>query len=94
MGNGAIILLLVGAVIIGCIPLLFESTRPTLEVVLVAIGAAIGGFVASEYLGTLSAWGWEWDGMRVFPALIGAVIVSGVVDIVIRAFSPRTPATT
>jgi hypothetical protein len=91
MGTGALILLIAGAIIIGLIPLLLEPAQPTLEVVLVALGAAIGGFVASEYLGTFSTWGWEWDGLRVFPALIGGIVVGGVVDLVIRGITPKSP---
>jgi uncharacterized membrane protein YeaQ/YmgE (transglycosylase-associated protein family) len=91
MGTGAFILLLGGAILIGLVPLLFASARPTLEGVLVGLGAALGGYVASEYLGAFSAWGWEFDGMRVFPALIGAIVVGGVVDLVVRGIAPQSP---
>jgi uncharacterized membrane protein YeaQ/YmgE (transglycosylase-associated protein family) len=55
-----------------------------------AIGAFIGGFVASEFLST---WGWEVNGLFAFPALISAVVVGLIVDLVFRAtFGMHRPA--
>jgi uncharacterized membrane protein YeaQ/YmgE (transglycosylase-associated protein family) len=49
-----------------------------------AIAAFVGGFIASESLGSLSAWGWQWEGIYVVPALIGAIVLTVLVDAVVR----------
>lgn len=56
-----------------------------------AIGAGAGGLAASEWLGTLSTWGPEADGLFLLPALIGGLIVGGVVEAAIRQLSRPEP---
>jgi hypothetical protein len=51
---------------------------------LTALAALVGGWVGSEALGAASSWGPEWDGMRVAPAIIGAMVLGGLVELVAR----------
>lgn len=58
------------------------------------VGAAIGGFVASESLGSLTTVGPELDGLFVVPALIGGIVLGGVVEWVVRTVTPEPARTT
>jgi len=77
------VFLVVGAIVIGLVAQYVMRRQIGYEWVLTAIGAAIGGFVGSEYyLSGLGKWGTERFGMYFFPAMIGAVIVAAVVEAV------------
>lgn len=89
MGTAGFILLLVGALVLGLIAQFLGQARFGYDWLITAIGAAIGGFVASEWLGGASTWGPEADGLFVLPALIGAVIVGALVEYAVRRLSSR-----
>lgn len=91
MGFWGVVLLLAGAIVLGVIGRFIGKRRYSYEWLLYAIGAAIGGWIASEYLGGASTWGWEADGLFVFPALIGAIVIGGAVELVVR-LTGRAPA--
>ncbi len=78
------VVLIVGALAIGLAAEFVVRQQFGYEWVLTAVGAAIGGFVASEYLGALSDWGTLWQGMRLWPALIGAIVVGVAVEVVLH----------
>lgn len=80
----AVIVLIAGAVVIGLVLQYIGDVTNGYEWSIAGLGAIVGGWLGSEALGTLSAWGPEWEGMFVLPALIGAVIVGFVVDLVVR----------
>jgi len=72
------------ALVPGFIGQLFGSVRTRYEWLADGVAAFLGGFIASESLGSVSTWGPEWEGVFVVPALIGAVVVTLVVDAVVR----------
>ena len=72
------------ALLLGLIGQLVGRAPYPYEWVVTAIGAAVGGFVASDSLGRLSHWGPMWGGFHVFPALIGTLLVSGGVRSAMR----------
>ena len=76
--------LAIGAIVLGLVGQLLGSVRTRYEWLPDAVAAFLGGFIASESLGSLSTWGPEWEGVFLAPALIGAVVVALVVDAVIR----------
>jgi uncharacterized membrane protein YeaQ/YmgE (transglycosylase-associated protein family) len=83
MGAWGYVILVAGAIVLG---LLGQALRGRVgyEGILTAIGAGVGGFVASEYsLGGLGQWGYSYSGLYLFPALIGAIIVAVIVEAVI-----------
>ena len=86
MDAWGVVTLIVGALIIGGVAALIDYERYTVAAAAASIGAFIGGFVASEYLGTLSNWGTLWYGVRIFPALIGGVVVAAAVVAVLHSF--------
>lgn len=97
MGIWAVILLIAGAVVLGTLiqglELAFGQPSVRYEWLMTAIAAGVGGFIASEWLGTASTWGPEVDGMFVLPALIGGIVLGGLVSLVYRMVArPSQPA--
>jgi uncharacterized membrane protein YeaQ/YmgE (transglycosylase-associated protein family) len=88
MDTWGYVILIVGAVAVGFLVEYALDQRLSYAGLLAAIGAVIGGFVASEYLGGLSDWGTELYGMRIFPAIIGAVLVAALVMFATRFVAP------
>lgn len=89
MDTYGIVVLVAGAIVIGLgiealVTSLLGELRIGYEVLLTMIGAGVGAFVASEYLGAASEWGYEFEGMFVFPAIIGALVVGLIVEAVVR----------
>ena len=76
--------LAVGAIVIGVIGQFVGEVHTRFEWVPDVIAAFLGGFIASESLGSLSTWGPEWEGLFIGPALIGALVVTVAVDAVVR----------
>jgi uncharacterized membrane protein YeaQ/YmgE (transglycosylase-associated protein family) len=74
----------VGAIVLGLIGQFFGTVETRFEWLPDAVAAFIGGFIASEALGSLSTWGPEWEGVFLAPAIIGAVVLLLVVDMVVR----------
>lgn len=88
MGMWGVVVLLSGAIVLGVIGQSLGRRRFGTEWLLYAAGAEIGGFVASERLGGVGRWGWEVDGLSVFPALVGALIGAGLVEVAARRIAP------
>ncbi len=88
MDTVGIIVLVVGALVVGWGYRYVGETREGYGWLITAIGAGIGGFVGSESLGATSTWGPEAGGLFLLPALIGAVLVGGIVEWVVRTASP------
>jgi predicted lysophospholipase L1 biosynthesis ABC-type transport system permease subunit len=83
MEYGGLIILLAGAVVLGVARQYLIVARYAYAGVVTAIAAAVGGFVAAEYLTEgFSGWSIAWYGLHIVPALIGAVALAVVVEIV------------
>lgn len=80
-----IFLVAVGAVVIGGIAQIIGEVETGYEWLYTSAGAFVGGIVASEWLGSFSAWGTTWEGVRIFPALVGALVLGAIVDWAVRA---------
>jgi hypothetical protein len=83
----AVFVLALGAAAIGIVSLVIGEVKAWWEPVLVAIAAFIGGYIGSEALGTVSTRGTEFEGLYVWPALIGAVVLGGAMDVITRYLS-------
>ena len=79
-----LVALAIFAVVLGIVGQWVGTPETRYEWVPDAIAAFLGGFIASELLGSLSTWGPEWEGLFIGPALIGAVVVTFLVDAVVR----------
>jgi hypothetical protein len=90
MNLGEAILLVLGAVIIAAVAQYIGRTTFGYEWVFTGIAALVGGWLGSEAFGTLSTWGPVMEGLYILPALIGGVILGGVVDVFVRYSSGGT----
>ena len=84
LGLVAGLILVLGALVIGIAYQFMGEPTSDFEWVVGAVAALVGGFAASEYLGTVSTQGPEFDGLYMLPALVGGIVVSGVLVGVIR----------
>lgn len=71
-----IVMIVAAAVVIGAAVELFDRGVIAYGAAASAVGAVVGAYLASEQLGSLSDWGTEWWGVRIYPALIGAIVVA------------------
>src|SRR5262245_34427142 len=86
------IALIVGAVVYGIVLNLFGEHDPlTYGWVLTSLGAFLGAFAASEYIG-LDTFAPVWEGVALAPALVGGLFVGGAVELVIRVVRGPTSA--
>ena len=84
MSTFAAVLLVVGALIIGGAAYLIGEITVGYEWATTGLAALVGGYLGSEAFGGLSTWGPVFEGLYVLPAIIGAVVVGGVLDAVVR----------
>lgn len=82
-----LLLLVGGALILGVIAQFIGETRTGYEWLIAAIAALVGGWLGSEAFGTLSTTGPAVESLYLLPALIGGVVVGGVVDAVVRTMT-------
>ena len=90
MSTLAAVLLVGGAVVIGIASYFIGEVRVGYEGITTGLAALVGGYLGSEAFGTWSTWGWEIEGLFVLPAVIGAIIVGGVVDFLVRRTTEGT----
>lgn len=84
MSGFAVIVLIAGAVVLGAVPLFIGSARTGYEWLFSSVGVLVGGWLGSEAFGGLSTFGPAYDGLYLLPALVGGVILGGLVDIAVR----------
>jgi uncharacterized membrane protein YeaQ/YmgE (transglycosylase-associated protein family) len=84
IGALAIVSLALGSIVLGVVLQLIGDVNFGYEWILTAIGAFVGGFVASEWLVSLRTIEPTWDGMAVLPAIGGALVVGVIVDALVR----------
>ncbi len=81
------IILVVGAVVVGAVAQWVMKAEMPFRWAVTAIGAFIGALVSSEWLfaGTTP----DVEGIAVWPALIGGLVVGVVVDLIAQWFARR-----
>lgn len=92
MDTLGIAILVVGALVVGWLYRYVGENQQGWGWLITAIAAGIGGFIGSELLGGASTWGPETGGMFVLPALIGALVLGGIVEWVVRRVMPKDQA--
>ncbi len=86
MDTWGYVILIAGAVVIALVAQFGIRRIFGYEWVLTAIGAGVGGYVASEYdLAGLGKWGTEVAGLAIFPAVVGALVLAAVIEAVLFA---------
>ena len=84
LGLGGWIALIGGALVLGVVAQFVGEPRFGFEWLVVAIGAAIGALVASEFIVAWQAIEPVWDGLALIPALVGGLVVGLAVEVVTR----------
>lgn len=84
LGIWGAIIMIAFALVLGVAAQMYGDKHSTYEWLITGIAALAGAFVASEYLGTFSAFGPQYDGVALVPALIGAVVVGVIADLFTR----------
>ena len=84
MGTIGIVVLIIGALVIGAVTQYVARTRWGHQSAITALAAAVGGLLASEYLGALSSWGPQYDGLAIVPALLGALVLAAIAELAVR----------
>ncbi len=84
IGLVGLAVLAVGALAIGATDLFLSQEATGIEATATAIGAFIGGFVASEFAVTWRDWEPVFDGLALGPALIGGLLVGVITAVVVR----------
>lgn len=84
------IVLILGSAIFGAIAQFVGETRTGYEWVVDALAFGIGALVASEFIVAWQAFEPVWDGLALAPALIGGLVVGGVVEVATRYLTGGT----
>jgi uncharacterized membrane protein YeaQ/YmgE (transglycosylase-associated protein family) len=84
LGIWGAIIMIAFALVLGVVAQMYGTKHSTYEWLITGIAALAGAFVASEYLGTFSAFGPQYDGVALVPALIGAVVIGVIADLFMR----------
>ena len=90
LGFMGLVIMTIGSVAVGVLFYLVGNPELRFEWLATAIGAFIGGFIASEFVLAFRDFEPVYDGLAVVPALIGGLIVGGVVAGAARVLT-RTP---
>lgn len=77
--------ILIFSVLVGFCAMLVGTVRTTYQWLWTGGGALVGAWLGSEWFTRALAPGPVVDGLALLPALIGAVVVAAVVDLVVRA---------
>jgi uncharacterized membrane protein YeaQ/YmgE (transglycosylase-associated protein family) len=84
LGLGGWILLILGAVVFGVVAQFIGETKTGFEWLVDSIAAGLGAIIASEFIVGLQAYGPVWDGLALVPALVGGLVLGGIVELVTR----------
>jgi hypothetical protein len=84
MSTLALIVLIVGALVLGGLSQFIGETKIGFEWLIVAPAVLVGGWLGSEAFGAASTWGPVFEGLYIVPALIGGVVLGAVADVIVR----------
>ncbi len=85
-----LLVLVVGAALIGAGMGLFDENGTPYWWLMTGIGALIGAFVLSEYVG-LDTFAPVWEGVALLPALVGGLVVGAAVELTMHFTHRGTP---
>ena len=92
LGLGGWILLILGAVVFGVVAQFIGETKTGFQWLVDSIAAGLGAIIASEFIVGLQAYGPVWDGLALVPALVGGVVLGGIVELSTRYLTGGTYA--
>ena len=85
MGTQAIVVLATASLLIGFSAQWLGELHWRLQWLCTGAAAFAGGFLASQYFDAVLVSGPAVDGLHLIPALVGALVVGGLVDLLIRS---------
>ncbi len=89
MGGLALTLIIVAGIVLGVVVQLTGVARSGYDGLITGIAVVGGAIVAGQWLGSLSTWGPQFDGLYLLPALIGGVVLGAIANLAVRfAFPP------
>lgn len=96
MGIGAFAAIIVAALILGLLVQVYLKPKTPYEWLIAGVGAAVGGWLASEITWTqwftgLTDLGPQFDGLLIVPAVIGGLVLGAIVEIVARMVEAPAP---
>lgn len=89
---------LLAALVFGVLVQMYFTPKTQYEWLIVAVGASVGAWLASEL--TWTQWfsganlGPTWEGLLIIPAVIGGLIIGAVFELVARTVEPAGQTTT
>ena len=89
MGIGAFAVVIVAALVVGFLAQAFLKPKTPYEWLITGVGAAVGGWLASEITWTqwftgLTDLGPQFDGLLIVPAVIGGLVLGAIFEGVAR----------
>jgi uncharacterized membrane protein YeaQ/YmgE (transglycosylase-associated protein family) len=78
------IAVIAGALLFGVLAQFIGETRTGYEWLIDAIAAGTGAIVASEFIVAWQSYGPMFDGLAIVPALVGGLVVGGIVEVATR----------
>lgn len=89
MGLGAFAVVIVAALVLGFLVQMFLKPKTPYEWLITGVGAAVGGWLASEITWTqwftgLTDLGPQFDGLLIIPAVIGGIVIGAIVEGIAR----------
>jgi uncharacterized membrane protein YeaQ/YmgE (transglycosylase-associated protein family) len=84
VGVWGLLILIVGAVVLGIVAQLIGEARTGYEWIVTGIGAFIGGFAASEFIIGWRTYDPLFDNLALIPALIGGLVGGIIVAVATR----------
>jgi uncharacterized membrane protein YeaQ/YmgE (transglycosylase-associated protein family) len=92
LGIGGWFLVILGALVFGVVAQFIGETRTGFEWLVDSIAAGVGAIIASEFIVGLQAYGPVWDGLALVPALVGGLVLGGIVELSTRYLTGGTYA--
>ena len=93
MGGLALMLVIVAGIVLGVLVQMIGVTRSGYDGLITGIAVVGGAIVAGQWLGGVSTWGPQFDGLYLLPALVGGIVLGVIADLVVRFAFPVTAAT-
>ena len=93
MGGLALMLVIVAGIVLGVVVQMIGVTRSGYDGLITGIAVVGGAIVAGQWLGGVSTWGPQFDGLYLLPALIGGIVLGVIADFAVRFAFPVTAAT-
>jgi hypothetical protein len=84
LGLGGWLLVIVGAVVFGVVAQFLGEANTGYEWLVDGIAFAFGAIIASEFIVGLQTFAPVWDGLALVPALVGGLVLGGIVELVTR----------